>query len=207
MPAEKYITGSCCISDGIVSKNGIKVFENPDVDLHSFLLSVYQYLEISYPKFYKMDNLSKLGWLTTEILLTNNYNNDNYQPEETGVILANASSSLDNDVKYFSSVNDVPSPSLFVYTLPNIVIGEICIRNNFKGEHALFIQDVFNVDFIVKQVSYLLDENSLQACVCGWVEVLGEAYKSTLYLVEKQKCGGSVLFTHENADRIFKNSK
>lgn len=150
-----------------------------------------------------MDNLSKLGWLTTETLLTNTNLTGNYQPEDTGIILANASSSLDNDIKYFNTIKDVPSPSLFVYTLPNIVIGEICIRNNFKGEHALFIQDFFDVGFIVKQVSYLLNKNILQACICGWVEVLGQDYKAVLYLVEKKKGKKPLLFSKKNAERIF----
>ncbi|HEY2583975.1 MAG TPA: hypothetical protein VGI43_19355, partial [Mucilaginibacter sp.] len=104
-----------------------------------------------------MDNLSKLGWLASEILLKDNFNPDKYKPEEIGIVLTNANSSLDDDRKYYDSVKDVPSPSLFVYTLPNIVIGEICIRNNFKGEHAFFVMDSFNGDFIMQQVNYLID--------------------------------------------------
>ena len=86
-----------------------------------------------------MDNLSKLGWLASEVLLKNSFDKENYQPEEIGIVLANANSSLDKDIKYWESVQDMASPSLFVYTLPNIVIGEICIRNHFKGENALYI--------------------------------------------------------------------
>lgn len=206
MLTEKYITGSCSISNFIVSKNGVNVFENRGVDCSAFLLSVYQHFKLNYPKFYKMDNLSKLGLLTSEILLTDTYDKNKYKPEETGIILANASSSLDNDIKYFDTIKDVPSPSLFVYTLPNIVIGEICIRNNFKGEHALYIQHVFNGDFMAKQVSYFLDKNILQSCICGWVDVLDQDYKAVLFLVEKEKGGQPVLFSQENIDHVFNNS-
>jgi hypothetical protein len=129
----KYITGSCTISNGVVRKNEQIVFEKPDADLPDFLLSVYQAFKFSYPKFYKMDNLSKLGWLASEILLQDALLKENYKPEEIGLILANTNSSLDNDLKYQNTISDIPSPSVFVYTLPNIVIGEICIRNNFKG--------------------------------------------------------------------------
>src|SRR3712207_7060242 len=32
-----------------------------------------------------------------------------------------------------------PSPSVFVYTLPNIVTGEIAIRNHYHGETHFFV--------------------------------------------------------------------
>jgi hypothetical protein len=201
--AKNYITGSCKIENGTVFKDGEPLFENKSGDLSGFLLSVYQHFQLNYPKFYKMDNLSKLGWLASELLLKDSFKNDNYQPEEVGLILANSNSSLDNDIKYFDSLKEFASPSLFVYTLPNIVIGEICIRNHFKGEHAFFIQDTFNAGFMEQQVNYLLDKNILKACICGWVDVLDQDYKAVLFLVEKGKNDSSILFSAENIDGIF----
>ncbi|HEX3385214.1 MAG TPA: hypothetical protein VHS53_08505, partial [Mucilaginibacter sp.] len=180
-----YITGSCVISKGVVLKNGKRLFENKAVDASAFLLSVYQHFSLNYPKFYKMDNLSKLGWLASEVLLADSFNKEQYLPEQVGLVLANRNSSLDNDLKYLDSVKEIASPSLFVYTLPNIVIGEICIRNGFKGEHAFYIQEDFDPGFIENQVNYLLDNDILQACVCGWADILGEDYKAVLFLVEK----------------------
>jgi len=205
LPAEKYITGSCIISNGTVYKNNQNLFENKETDLPGFLLSVYQHFRLSYPKFYKMDNLSKLGWLASEILLNDTFKKENYQSEQVGLILANANSSLDNDIKYFESTKDIASPSLFVYTLPNIVIGEICIRNNFKGEHAFYIQNNFDADFTEKQVNYLLDNDILQACICGWVDVLEQEYKAVLFLVEKENTSEAVAFSADNMNNIFKN--
>jgi len=200
---KNYITAICTISKGVVSKNGDQVFENKNTDAASFFASVYQHLQLKYPKYYKMDNLSKLGWLAAEILLNNSFDKDNYQSEDIGIVLANANSSLDDDIKYFETTKAVASPSLFVYTLPNIVIGEICIRNNFKGEQAFFIQDKFDADFVFQQVNYLLDENILQACLCGWVDVLEDDYKAVLFLTQKRKTERSVLFSAENMDKIF----
>jgi hypothetical protein len=204
--AENYITSSCKIDGDVVFKDGQHIFENKGVDVNDFLLSVYQHFQLNYPKFYKMDNLSKLGWLASEILLKDSFKKDNYQPEQVGVVLANSNSSLDDDIKYFDSVKDIASPSLFVYTLPNIVIGEICIRNHFKGEHVFFIQDTFDAGFIEQQVKYLLDNNILKACICGWVDILKQDYKANLFLVEKQKSEYSLLFSAENMDNIFKDS-
>ena len=205
MLTKNYITASCSINKGVVTNNGVKVFENTNTDLVGFFVSIYQHFKLNYPKYYKMDNLSKLGWLAAEILLKDSFKQNNYLPEETGIVLANANSSLDDDIKYFDSTKDIASPSLFVYTLPNIVIGEICIRNNFKGEHAFFIQDAFDAGFIAQQVNYLMDKNMLQACICGWVDVLEQDYKAVLFLVQKEKKEGSVLFSKEGMDSIFNN--
>ena len=199
---EKYITGFCSIDNGIVTKDGVAIFGHQG-DLPGLLLAAYQHLQLSYPKFYKMDNLSKLGWLATEFLLKDTFNKDEYQPEETGVLLANTNSSLDDDIKYWDSIKEVASPSLFVYTLPNIVIGEICIRNHFKGEQAFYIQPEFDAQFITQQVDYLLDKNIMQACICGWVDVFEQNYKAVLFLVEKKKTEKAVVFSAKRMNEIF----
>lgn len=203
MSTANYITGYSVINSNTVSKNGAKLFA-VDVDLPDFLTNAYHHFELNYPKFYKMDNLSKLGWLASEVLLKDSFQKEKYQPEETGVILANANSSLDDDIKYWDSVKTMASPALFVYTLPNIVIGEICIRNHFKGEQALYIQPEFDAGFLAQQVNHLLNHNILQACVCGWVDVFGQDYKAVLFLIEKENKANAMLFSAENADELFK---
>ena len=152
-----------------------------------------------------MDNLCKLGWLASEILLKDSFKKDNFKPEDIGLILSNTNSSLNTDQKYMQSVSDIPRSSLFVYTLPNIVTGEICIRNNFKGENAFFVFDNFNAGFIENYVSSLLDNNVLQACICGWIELLGDEYKAALFLIEKLKSKEAVVFTKEQMNKIFED--
>jgi hypothetical protein len=201
-----YITGSCIISEGMVLKNGEQLFENQAAGVPAFFLSVYQHFELNYPKFYKMDSLSKLGWLASEILLKDTFNKEVYQPEQVGIVFANRNSSLDNDLKYFDSIKDIASPSLFVYTLPNIVIGEICIRNGFKGEHAFYIQERFNAGFIESQVNYLIDTDILRACICGWVDIVGADYKAVLFIAEKQFQKNAVPFSAENMNAVFNKS-
>ena len=203
MSIANYITGHCIIHQNAVSKDNLVLFEDV-TDLSGFLTNSYHHFELNYPKFYKMDNLSKLGWLAAEILLKDSFNKDKYQPGEVGVVLANANSSLDDDIKYWESVKTMASPALFVYTLPNIVIGEICIRNHFKGEQALYIQETFDADFIAQQVNYLLDQDIIKGCICGWVDVFEQDYKAVLFLVERVKRENSVLFSGENVDSIFK---
>ncbi len=161
----EYITASCVISDQIVYKDEKKLFENKAPALPDdpappasadFLLSVYQHFDLQYPRFYKMDNQSKLGWLASELLLKGNFHPAGYRPEDIAVVLSNANSSLDTDYKYMDTVADIPSPSVFVYTLPNIMIGEICIRTKFKGENAFFLFEAFDAGFLERYVHDLL---------------------------------------------------
>ncbi len=204
MSAENYITASCVVTDQVVYKNGSRLFTNKEADFTGFLVSAYRYFQCNYPKFYKMDNLSKFGILASEMLLKPGFLASGYNPDDIGVVLANASSSLDTDIKYFETANNIASPSLFVYTLPNIMIGEICIRNGFKGENAFFVFNRFDANFMEQYVSNLLNTNVLKVCICGWVELLDYKHYGVLFLVEKMATGmNDLLFTIENINNIY----
>jgi hypothetical protein len=203
---EIYISASCVIENNIVYKDGQPLFRNEKIELSQFLIAAYNHFEINYPKFYKMDGLSKLGVLAADVLLKDDLTIENYKAEDIGIVLSNANASLDTDIKYFETVKDIASPALFVYTLPNIVIGEISIKHRLKGENAFFIAEKFDVDFIQQYVSNMFSNNILEACICGWVEVLGSRYKTVLYLVEKNKSNKSLDFTRENINKIYENN-
>jgi hypothetical protein len=190
------------IDNNVVYKNGQSLFEQKKIGLPEFLLSAYHHFELAYPKFYKMDTVSKSGLLAAELLLKD-FTLADYKAEDVGIVLSNANSSLDTDIKYLDTVKEMASPALFVYTLPNIVIGEIAIRHKLKGENAFFICEKFDAAFIQQYVSNLFNNNILQVCICGWVEALGEAYKTVLFLVEKDKQGTSIPFTTENINKIY----
>ena len=182
-----------------VYKNGNKIVEN------ILLPDLYQHLNWQYPRFFKMDNLSRLGFAATELLLAG-WDGTAYDPAAVAVVLSNANSSLDTDYKYTATTRDIPSPSVFVYTLPNIVIGEICIRHRFKGENAFFLSSVFDADLLFRYVSYLLAQDIARACITGWAEWLGDSFKAALFLIEKKPSAtGALAFSAENMDRIFKN--
>lgn len=198
-----YINAGCVISDNVVYKNGQSLYENKQITLPEFLIAAYHHFEINYPKFYKMDLLSKLGLIAVNVLLKDGSAIEGYNAEDVGIVLSNANSSLDTDIKYYETVKDIAGPALFVYTLPNIVIGEIAIKYKLKGETGFFITEKFDADFIRQYVTGLFNNNILQACIFGWVEVLGTEYKTVLFLVEKNKHAGSLSFTSENINKIY----
>lgn len=150
-----------------------------------------------------MDALCKLGWLASEVLLKDEAIVKETEPDKVGIVLTNANASLDSDEKYIQSAKDIASPALFVYTLPNIVAGEICIRNRFNGENSFFVFDAFNANFLQKYVSGLFNRNVVQLCICGWVDVLNEDYKAALFLAAGEPQKKSIFFTEENMNTLF----
>ncbi|RYY23297.1 MAG: hypothetical protein EOO04_14505 [Chitinophagaceae bacterium] len=199
--SQYIISASCVISNDKVYTNGELMFEGKSEKVSELLTGIYDFIAPDYPKFYKMDNISKLGWLATEILIKDNFKKTDYAPDEVGIVFANSNSSLDTDLRYFQTVSGYPSPSLFVYTLPNIVIGEVCIRHKFQGENAFFVFEKFQADFIQQYTNGLLTNGAVKACICGWVEILANEYKAAVFLVEKRNNG--LEFTAANMTRLF----
>lgn len=149
-----------------------------------------------------MDRLSKLGLLAAEILLKDTDHQAKYREEETGIVLSNTNGSLDVDLKYAKTMHTGASPALFVYTLPNIVIGEIAIRHKLKGENAFFVFKAFNGNFIAEYVNGLFNSRLIKNCICGWVDFLGEEYEALLMLVESTQTGTAIPFTVERINQL-----
>lgn len=213
------LTRYCIIRNQHIICDGKILFAAKDGNLNEFLLNAYASLKIEYPKFYKMDTLSKLGFLAAELLLKGREIAKEYAPESVALVLSNAHASLDTDLKYFQAAKSVPSPALFVYTLSNIVAGEICIRHKIKGENAFFVSEKFDPELLTDYVNMVLlhaNRSNLHdsmhgqyrrsdACLCGWVDVLGEHHDVFLYLCEKNK-PGSLAHTAGQVQELYKTS-
>jgi hypothetical protein len=133
-----------------------------------------------------MDNLSKLASLAAELLLKDTDLSARYQPDQIAVIISNANSSLDTDQRYWDSVQaGAPSPSLFVYTLPNVMLGEICIRWGIKGENTCLVSDTFDADFQTEYVNSLLDNGNAEVVISAWADYLNGEMEAFFMLVEK----------------------
>lgn len=182
------ISKYCTIRNGLVSINGEVVFSHEDSNFNEFIKAVYKHSELNYPKFFKMDSLSKLTFVASELLLKDLINIE--EDNNIALLFANRSSSLDTDLKYQESIQDYsnyfPSPAVFVYTLPNICIGEVSIKNNLKSENSFFIFDSFSETFFKTYSEQLIVSNKAEKVLCGWVEVLNNEYHSFVYLVEKE---------------------
>nr|MBP6316033.1 hypothetical protein [Chitinophagaceae bacterium] len=97
----------------------------------------------------------------------------------------NPSSSLSTDRNYQPSMASIPSPALFVYTLPNIVMGEIAIRNQFKGENTFFVAADTNCTTVETYVELLFANEVAELVVAGTIEISEEKPFIQLFLAVK----------------------
>lgn len=198
-----YIASCCRIKQGTVFLNQDDVFRNDTSSFGEFAKAAYKNVEMNYPKFFKMDNLSKLALLTADYLLKK----EGFTPESPSniaLVLANRASSLDTDRKHQASIQDkdnyYPSPAVFVYTLPNICLGEISIKYKLYTENSFFIFDNFQPQKLLTYANGLLDSNKADCVLCGWVDFDGDAYESFLYLVSKE---GPLEHTEKNILKLY----
>ena len=166
--------------------NGVPVALSPNTGFSEFIRAAYKNLGESNMKFYKMDDLCKLGYVAAAYLLKGK----SFLPEEIGILLANASASLDTDIRHQAIIDkdgdEAASPTVFVYTLPNVVAGEICIRHKIQGENTFFIRKEYNPSELEQYASIVMAKGKLKACIIGWCELLGESYNAEFKLIETE---------------------
>lgn len=159
----------------------------------SLLTALYKQIMGNYPKYYKMDGLCRLGFIASELLLKVERDEGSFTEDinkTRAIVFFNRSSSIASDKKYLASIaekdNYFPSPSVFVYTLPNIVTGEIAIRNGYHGETSFYIlphknellmQDIIETTFMDEQTTSVLT---------GWLDYEdSEHFEADLYIAYK----------------------
>jgi 3-oxoacyl-[acyl-carrier-protein] synthase-1 len=146
-----------------------------------------------------MDNLSKLGFLASEMLLKSAADRIDGR-EDVAVICFNRSSSLETDTQYQATVQDgdnyFPSPSLFVYTLPNIAAGEIAIRNKLHGETSFYICERFDTKQICRTVRNLFSDKTVALALVAWVESFGNTHEVCMFLADRN--GDEKMILNEN---------
>jgi len=195
MSSQFHIQDWVKIKNGKIFNSNNLVFESTEKDLNRFLKSAYSHLKLKYPKFHKMDELSKLGILATGVLF-----NKKEVSQETALVFSNNASSLETDRQFQKSTASFASPSLFVYTLPNIVLGEISIKYKLQSENAFFISENFNAGLLKDYSETLLASKKSSEVLCGWLDLQNGEYDVFLCLVSKEK---NIPFSEESLKKIY----
>ena len=195
MQKDFYIKDWVKIKDGKISNSKNEIFNSSEKNLDVFLKSVYDFLELKYPKFHKMDGLSKLGILGTEILFR-----ENSISTDTALIFSNNSSSLETDRQFQESTKAFASPALFVYTLPNIILGEISIKFKLQSENAFFIAESFNAELLKNYSESLLNSGKSSEALCGWLNLENGEYDVFLCLISSEI---NIPFSEESLKNLY----
>jgi 3-oxoacyl-(acyl-carrier-protein) synthase len=154
-------------------------------DINALLKESYAFLEFSYPKFHKMDNLAKMAMVGVEYLLHDCH--PKCEDDEMAMVFMNSNSSIDSDWNHQKLINQNKnvSPSVFVYTLPNILMGELAIKHQWYGENLFILAPQFSLEKWLDKAEQLFKLNKAEYCIGGWVEVFENEYEAKLILAQK----------------------
>jgi 3-oxoacyl-[acyl-carrier-protein] synthase-1 len=161
------------LPDSIVVDGKTMPFETQGAEM---LTELYRTLSPDYPRFYRMDLLSKLAFVAVELLLKEAGLTDVQKYE---ILLFNRSTSIMSDLKHAEAIADAesffPSPATFVYTLPNIMVGEVAIRHGIAGSTSLCILNQKNnetmLSIIAANMAASANPNGM---IAGWVDCLNK---------------------------------
>lgn len=153
------------------------------------LTEIYYRQVGDYPKFFKMDMLCRLGFIASELLIKDIGETAVKPREDRAVVMFNRSSSLCADRQFQATIENAddyyPSPSIFVYTLPNIITGELAIRNQYYGETAFYILNKFDASIISMIAGNALASERVESVLTGWVECSDDDhFECVLWLVD-----------------------
>ena len=156
-----------------------------DVKSHGkeMLTEVYKTKIGDYPKFYKMDMLSRLAFIASELLIeaegqrSKGKNQKSKVESQRAVVLFNHSSSIIADRQYVKSIEKddfFPSPAAFVYTLPNITTGEIALRNGYHGETSFYLLAERNEKLMQRVIKSTFIDRDIKSVIGGWIDCPSE---------------------------------
>lgn len=147
------------------------------------LSALYRQLKIDYPRYYKMDLLCRLGFIAAELLL-HVEGLGATEPDEDplrAVILFGKTASIVSDRNFEATLQRpdgdfYPSPADFVYTLPNIVTGEIAIRHRYHGETCYFALSERDEAMMQQLSAQAFLDPQTQSAICGWINADDEEH-------------------------------
>ena len=101
----------------------------------------------------------------------------------------NHSSSVQADKAFQASIQDpadyFPSPAAFVYTLPNIVAGEISIRNHYQGETSFYVLPAKDERLMEQIINATFGDEHTRSVLGGWLDYKDDArFEADLFIVE-----------------------
>lgn len=172
------------ISQGQVNVDETSVFVSSQTDFHIFSREAFKSRGESNMKFYKMDDLCKLGYLASAWLL----DGIEYGEEECGIVMSGKYGCLDTDIRHQQIIDSEgdssASPAVFVYTLPNVVAAEISIRHHIKGENIWFWSEDKTMSDIKKYASILAASRDLKYCIAAHIDFINGDYFAIFELLE-----------------------
>jgi len=129
-------------------------------------------------RFLRMDLMCRLGFMTAELLGVNFDAMPDARRDRLGVCVESFTGSLDTDIRFAQT----PRPSIFAYTLPSTVVGELCIRFRLKGPVlSLISPDTNGAGAIAEAVEWLRNDDA-EMTLCFGIEAMNVSTADSISL-------------------------
>ncbi|MCK6500944.1 MAG: hypothetical protein L6Q38_15815 [Nitrospira sp.] len=119
-------------------------------------------------RFARMDPMCRLGLMAVEILRVNWDSMTAAQRESVGVCLETQLGSIDTDIRFLQTTR----PSLFAYTLPSTLIGEVCIRYRLKGPSLCLMNSAGDEGSALAEATEWIRTGAASGVICLGCEAL-----------------------------------
>jgi 3-oxoacyl-(acyl-carrier-protein) synthase len=129
-------------------------------------------------RFLRMDLMCRLGFMAAELLAVNFDALPNARRDRLGVCVESFTGSLDTDIRFAQT----PRPSIFAYTLPSTVIGEICIRHRLKGPVLSLISPDTNGANAMTEAAEWLRASDAEMVLCLGIEAMNRSTANSISL-------------------------
>ena len=180
------------LNQGYVSVNGREI--EHEATGNALLTELYRNHIADWPKFFKMDTLSKAGFVASELLFKEIAQKRPEADEfikNRAIVLFGSTASLCADRNYQDTIQDkdnyYPSPALFVYTLPNIVTGEIAIRNHYRGETSFYVLEEPDAAQMAFHLSCAFQDSVTDSILAGWVDSAhNDDFQAAMTLIDRE---------------------
>jgi 3-oxoacyl-(acyl-carrier-protein) synthase len=113
-------------------------------------------------RFSRMDLMSRLGLMAVELLDAGLECLTPERRDQIGVCVETCIGSLATDFRFLQT----PRASIFTYTLPSTVIGEICIRYHLRGPVMCLVTPPGPEQSSLAEAVHWLDQGDAEACLC-----------------------------------------
>ena len=171
--------------DKLVLNRNVVRAETPG---YSFITDIFKKYMADGSRYFKMDPFSRLAYVGAGLVGGDELKD--ISPEDTTVFIFTKTGSVLADRKHLSTFSSkeefYPSPAVFINTLPNIVLGEIAIRNNIKGETTLVMLPEEDEAVIDRVIRATLEATNPKAMIYGWVDCADDTtFKADLKLLKQ----------------------
>jgi hypothetical protein len=156
-------------------------------NLEDDLLSAWLSSGLEQPRFHRMDRSSKLLALATAPFFAPGGALYSLEKDRIGSVICGRSGSMDTDVGYDDQLRSEghAGPGLFVYTLPNIAMGELTIMHGLHGSGLCLLSERPDPEQMRLACKVLIDFHGMEVVVCGWSDIFADQAAATFILVTK----------------------